>query len=171
MPMFYTPKPRQFHYKPRFFDPEREDWEKLKEKYNLDGTTAVDEKDKDGYMPPENADMQEKSTANEKDNADLEYFQRRVRDLERKERQEKQKIGLADLFRKRDIPQFHYVSRFDENGNLKDDAATTKNAPTKKRRIARRFDEDEMDRFQPVPAGKIMVYTLLVCILLYLVFA
>ena len=31
--MFYTPKPRQFRYKPRFYDPEKERWEALKQKY------------------------------------------------------------------------------------------------------------------------------------------
>ena len=33
MPMFYTPKPRQFKYRPRFYDPEKERWEALKQKY------------------------------------------------------------------------------------------------------------------------------------------
>ena len=46
--MFYTPKPRQYHYKPRFYDPEREDWELLKAKYNLDENgnprTPIEEK-------------------------------------------------------------------------------------------------------------------------------
>ena len=35
MPMFYTPKPRQFRYQPRFYDPEKEKWEALKAKYAL----------------------------------------------------------------------------------------------------------------------------------------
>ncbi len=160
--MFYTPKPRQYHYKPRFYDPEREDWELLKAKYNLDENgnprTPIEEK---------TATVASDQQATE--DQDLEYFQRRLREIERKEREEKQKIGLADLFRKRERPQFHYVSRFDENGNLKETTSSTNGSV--KKRITRRFDEDEMDRFKPVPAGKIMVYTLLVCVLLYLVFA
>lgn len=160
--MFYTPKPRQFHYKPRFYDPEREDWELLKAKYNLDENgnprTPIEEK---------TATVANDQQATE--DQDLEYFQRRLREIERKEREEKQKIGLADLFRKRERPQFHYVSRFDENGNLKETTSSANGSV--KKRITRRFDEDEMDRFKPVPAGKIMVYTLLVCVLLYLVFA
>lgn len=160
--MFYTPKPRQYHYKPRFYDPEREDWELLKAKYNLDENgnprTPIEEK---------TATVANDQQATE--DQDLEYFQRRLREIERKEREEKQKIGLADLFRKRERPQFHYVSRFDENGNLKETTSSTNGSV--KKRITRRFDEDEMDRFKPVPAGKIMVYTLLVCVLLYLVFA
>ncbi|MBQ6096184.1 MAG: hypothetical protein IJK99_00415 [Bacteroidales bacterium] len=160
--MFYTPKPRQYHYKPRFYDPEREDWELLKAKYNLDENgnprTPIEEK-------PATVANDQQATEDQ----DLEYFQRRLREIERKEREEKQKIGLADLFRKRERPQFHYVSRFDENGNLKETTSSANGSV--KKRITRRFDEDEMDRFKPVPAGKIMVYTLLVCVLLYLVFA
>lgn len=171
MPMFYTPKPRQFHYKPRFYDPEREDWETLKKKYNLDGQPSSDGRADAADTAAASTEKPYDGDMQSTDDKDLEYFQRRLRDIERKERQEKQKIGLADLFRKRERPQFHYVSRFDENGNLTETAATTTRDSSVKRRITRRFDEDEMDRFKPVPAGKIMVYTLLVCILLYLVFA
>ena len=171
MPMFYTPKPRQFHYKPRFYDPEREDWETLKKKYNLDGQPSPDGRADAADTAAASAEKPYDGEIKSTDDKDLEYFQRRLRDIERKERQEKQKIGLADLFRKRERPQFHYVSRFDENGNLTETAATTPRDGAVKRHITRRFDEDEMDRFKPVPAGKIMVYTLLVCILLYLVFA
>lgn len=169
--MFYTPKPRQFHYKPRFYDPEREDWETLKKKYNLDDQPSSDGRADAADTAAASAEKPYGGETQSTDDKDLEYFQRRLRDIERKERQEKQKIGLADLFRKRERPQFHYVSRFDENGNLTETAATTTRESAVKRHITRRFDEDEMDRFKPVPAGKIMVYTLLVCILLYLVFA
>jgi hypothetical protein len=169
--MFYTPKPRQFHYKPRFYDPEREDWETLKKKYNLDGQPSSDGRADAADTAAASAEKPYDGEMQSTDDKDLEYFQRRLRDIERKERQEKQKIGLVDLFRKRERPQFHYVSRFDENGNLTETAATTTRDGAVKRHITRRFDEDEMDRFKPVPAGKIMVYTLLVCILLYLVFA
>lgn len=162
MPMFYTPKPRQFHYKPRFYDPEREDWDLLKAKYNLDENGNPQKPVKDDIA---NTDKNQQVA----EDKDLEYFQRRLREIERKEREDKQKIGLADLFRKRERPQFHYVSRFDENGNIKEPTATASSSV--KKRITRRFDEDEMDRLKPVPAGKLMVYTLLVCILLYLVFA
>ena len=34
MPMFYIPKPRQFKYQPRFYDPKKERWEELKRKYS-----------------------------------------------------------------------------------------------------------------------------------------
>lgn len=188
MPMFYTPKPRQFHYKPRFYDPEREDWELLKAKYNLDdagnpkssGSAQTSNLEKDILAAPQadSQHLQEEEAAalpNKDiqgiDDKDLEYFQRRLRDIDRKERQEKQKITLADLFRKRERPQFHYVSRFDENGNLIDNPSTSTKGNAVKRHITRRFNDEDMDGLKPVPAGKIMIYTLLVCVLLYLIFA
>lgn len=161
MPMFYTPKPRQFHYRPRFYDPEKEEWEKLKTKYRLDNDLPLDDNE-----------LRSQSQANDQNvDEDLEYFQRKVKSIERQERQNKQKIGLADMFRKREVPQFHYVSRFDSEGNIIDTTATPTKENAVKRRITRRFeDDDDFDRFKPVPAGKIMIYTLIVTFLLIFIF-
>ena len=100
----------------------------------------------------------------------MEYFQRKVRDIERTERQEKQKLTFADFFKKREKPQFHYVSRFDSEGNLLETPPEATKDASVKRRISRRFEDDDMDRYKPIPAGKIMIYTLLVCILLLFIF-
>lgn len=161
MPMFYTPKPRQFHYRPRFYDPEKEEWEKLKTKYRLDND-----------LPLDDDELRSQSQTNDQNvDEDLEYFQRKVKSIERQERQNKQKIGLADMFRKREVPQFHYVSRFDSEGNIIDTTATPTKENAVKRRITRRFeDDDDFDRFKPVPAGKIMIYTLIVTFLLIFIF-
>ena len=161
MPMFYTPKPRQFHYRPRFYDPEKEEWEKLKTKYRLDND-----------LPLDDDELRSQSQTNDQNvDEDLEYFQRKVKSIERQERQNKQKIGLADMFRKREVPQFHYVSRFDSDGNIIDTTATPTKENAVKRRITRRFeDDDDFDRFKPVPAGKIMIYTLIVTFLLIFIF-
>lgn len=161
MPMFYTPKPRQFHYRPRFYDPEKEEWEKLKTKYRLDND-----------LPLDDDELRSQSQANDQNvDEDLEYFQRKVKSIERQEQQNKQKIGLADMFRKREVPQFHYVSRFDSEGNIIDTTATPTKENAVKRRITRRFeDDDDFDRFKPVPAGKIMIYTLIVTFLLIFIF-
>ena len=67
-------------------------------------------------------------------------------------------------------PQFHYVSRFDSEGNLLETPPETTRDASVKRRISRRFEDDDMDRYKPIPAGKIMIYTLLVCILLLFIF-
>lgn len=161
MPMFYTPKPRQFHYRPRFYDPEKEEWEKLKTKYRLDNDLPLDDDELRSQSQANNQNVDE----------ELEYFQRKVKSIERQERQNKQKIGLADMFRKREVPQFHYVSRFDSEGNIIDTTATPTKENAVKRRITRRFeDDDDFDRFKPVPAGKIMIYTLIVTFLLIFIF-
>lgn len=161
MPMFYTPKPRQFHYRPRFYDPEKEEWEKLKTKYRSDNDLPLDDDELRSQSQANNQNVDE----------DLEYFQRKVKSIERQERQNKQKIGLADMFRKREVPQFHYVSRFDSEGNIIDTTATPTKENAVKRRITRRFeDDDDFDRFKPVPAGKIMIYTLIVTFLLIFIF-
>lgn len=177
MPMFYTPKPRQFHYKPWFYDPEKEEWEKLKTKYRLENGLPLDdnklrEKSIVCDTPMHSATPPKEGTSeNEDADKDLEYFQRKVRDIERNERQEKQKLTLKDFFKKREKPQFHYVSRFDSEGNLMEIPPTTMKENTVKKRINRRFSDEEMDGLKPVPAGKIMIYTLLVCLLLYFIFS
>ncbi len=164
MPMFYTPKPRQFHYTPRLYNPEKEEWEKLKSKYRLEHALPLDDEE---YLKKIENDRQTNNS--QQDNADLEYFQRRLKEIQRKEREEKNKLSLSDLFRKREVPQFHYTSRFDEDGNLKESAPISTETLAS-RRIKRRFEEDDMERFKPIPAGKIIVYTLLVCILLIFIF-
>lgn len=158
MPMFYTPKPRQFHYRPWFYDPEKEEWEQLKMKYKIQSESS--------HLPSDESQM---PTAT--DDNDLEYFQRRVRDIDREERQQRQKLTIQDLFRRREKPTFHYVSRFDENGNLLEtQPSATKNAEVK-HRIQRRFDNaEDWDRFKPIPASKIIVSTLLVFMLLIFIF-
>lgn len=167
--MFYTPKPRQFHYKPWFYDPEKEEWEKLKMKYQI----LKEEKESSAANTDSPSANGVKQGGGECDSdKELEYFQRRVRDIDREERQARQKMTVMDLFRRREKPTFHYVSRFDADGNLLDTPPTaTKNAEVK-RRIQRRFDNaDDWDRFKPIPAGKIMVSVLLVCMLLFFIFS
>ena len=148
MPMFHTPKPRQFRYQPRFYDPEKERWEVLKQKYADE--RAAEEAAQDADNP----------------GSDLEYFQRRVREINREERHSQGGLTWKDLFRKREMPTFNYQPRF----------ATTEREGTgehlqqfKKRStsIRRRFDIADKDYLKPVPAGRIMLYTLLVCALLY----
>ena len=166
MPMFYTPKPRQFHYKPRFYDPEKERWEALKQKYADERALreAMEEADELESQPA--GDMPAGDAADK----DLEYFQKRVRELDR---QEKHKgLTWKDMFRKREMPKFNYQPRFQngeqsvENGEM---GVGEHIAEFKKRgvKIKRRFDVTDPDYMKPVPATRIMLYTLLVCLLLY----
>lgn len=148
MPMFHTPKPRQFRYQPRFYDPEKERWEALKQKY-----------------ADERAAEEARNNAAE-GGEDLEYFQRRLREIDRRERHSKGGLTWKDMFRKREMPQFNYQPRF----------ATTESEGTgehihqfkqRGKSIKRRFDIADKDYLKPVPAGRIMFYALLVCALLY----
>lgn len=143
--MFYTPKPRQFTYRPRFYDPEKERWEALKQKYA----------DEHAAQEP----RQEQADATD----ELAYFQRRVRELDRLERS---KLTWKDAFRKREMPTFNYQPRFADTGDS-DTGEHLKNFKSGTSKIRRRFDVSDVDYMKPIPAGRIMLYALLVCALLY----
>ena len=148
--MFSTPKPRQFTYRPRFYDPEKEEWERIKRKYASESESSATATD----------DTSDPSTT---DN-EVAYFERRLREMEREERAQASKFGWRDLFRKREMPSFHYTPRF---STADSEAATEPVRQNKtKRKITRRFDMESVEYFKPVPAGKIMLYTLAALLLL-----
>lgn len=151
MPMFYTPKPRQFHYDPRFYNPEKEKWEALKKKYADQSGKETSDKTTD---------------ASDDTSAELAYFQQRVRSLDREESRQNSRLGWKDLFRKREMPTFNYQPRF--QGNANDDSVsediTPKRAPVK---IKRRFDIESSEYMKPVSGGKILLYVGIVLMLLY----
>jgi len=178
MPMFYTPKPRQFHYTPRFYDPEKEKWEALKKKYSdlLSGA------DRTG-----NSGSQQSAVSDETTDAELAYFEQRVREIENDEKRESRKLGFSDLFRRRKMPMFNYQPRFQSGASRTGDnnsQQTTEGADSaildkyasegtgyksRKIKIRRRFDMGDSDYMKPVSGGKIILYALLACLLLYLI--
>ena len=155
MPMFYTPKPRQFHYTPRLYDPEKEKIERLKQKYR-------------SYETGSDEDTDATNNLDALADADVEYFKRKVQAIDREERIKNGKFTLKDVVRKREMPKFNYTPRFDENGKIRDTATQDKKAA---KHIRHRFDTDEVDTPQPVPAGKIILYTLIVFLLSVFVFS
>ncbi len=165
--MFYTPKPRQFHYQPRFYDPEKERWEALKQKY------ADERALREAMEQAEEHESQQTAEVPAGADNDLEYFQRRVRELDREEK--RQGLTWKDMFRKREMPKFHYQPRFQSTESTESAAEGGEQgvgehlAEFKKRgvKIKRRFDVTGSDDLEPVPAGRIMLYALLVCMLLY----
>ena len=166
--MFYTPKPRQFHYKPRFYDPEKERWEALKAKYALEKELEERRKESEGTPEPLGDSTLDAVEQLDGEDKDLEYFQRRVREINREEKHK----GLTwkDLFRKREMPKFNYQPRFSATETEGEKLGTGEHiAEFKKRgvKIKRRFDVTDPDYMKPVPAGRIMLYTLLVLMLLY----
>lgn len=165
--MFYTPKPRQFHYQPRFYDPEKERWEALKQKY------ADERALREAMEQAEELESQQPAEVPAGADNDLEYFQRRVRELDREEK--RRGLTWKDMFRKREMPKFHYQPRFQSTESAESAAEGGEQgvgehlAEFKKRgvKIKRRFDVTGSDDLEPVPAGRIMLYALLVCMLLY----
>ena len=95
MPMFYVPKPRQFNYRPRFYDPHKEMLEELKRKYSDHPAGASQE--------------------------DMEYFERRLREIDGEN--QSSKLTWKDVFRKRKMPKFEYKPRFSSERDLLDDAS------------------------------------------------
>ncbi|MBQ0015758.1 MAG: hypothetical protein KBT04_02085 [Bacteroidales bacterium] len=164
--MFYTPKPRQFHYEPRFYDPEKERWEELKRKYAATHPSLTE-------APTQDTDT---------DDDELRYFQDKVRQIDRSRRQHR--LGLMDLFRKRKMPKFNYQPRF-QQGSTPSPAGGEATAPQAtadadlmnkyanndsrpyKIHIRRRYDISDTDYMKPMSAGKIMLYGLLTFLLLY----
>lgn len=166
MPLFYTPKPRQFRYQPRFYDPEKEKWEALKAKYALERELEkrANESEKSEYT--EHSDYSDDS------DKELAYFQQRVRELDREEKRGKKGLTWKDMFRKREMPQFNYQPRFSNSettAKTEEQGTGAHLAAFKKRstKIKRRFDVTDKDYMKPIPATRIMLYTLLVCLLLY----
>lgn len=170
MPMFYTPKPRQFHYQPRFYNPEKERWEALKQKY-ADERALREALESASEVETSSADNATQTCAND---ADLTYFQRRVREIDLAERQKQRGLTWKDLFRKREMPKFKYQPRF--SGNTETDSPTPAAQGTgehlaefKRRnvKIKRRFDISDPNYMKPVPATRIMLYAFLAFLLIY----
>lgn len=186
MPMFYTPSPRKFHYTPRFYDPEKEEWNKMKQRYGIDGKApiATQEDATADYTTAESTTSEatthkgtvaENSTPTAQEgNTDLAkeiaYFEARDRELTRQEKAKQSKFGWQDLFRKREMPKFNYQPRFSEGGTPADPVTVESEMKAKKKRISRRFDIEDTKYFEPIPAGKIMLYALGATLLLAWIF-
>lgn len=168
--MFETPKPKQFRYQPRFYDPEKERWEALKQKYAdqrlLESLENEEFKEHGSELPESGNAPPESRPQNSDTDKDLEYFQRRVRELDRKERS---KLTWKDMFRKREMPKFNYQPRFATNGATSDTAEHLSDFKRRGVKIKRRFgnQDPEDNTLKPVPAGRIMLYALLATLLLY----
>lgn len=164
--MFEVDKPRRFHYEPRFYDPEKEKWEALKKKY------AIEQEKKEA----KEAEHKEGDEENE-----LEYFERRLRDLDRKDHAQAGKMTWKDLFRKREMPKFNYQPRFSSNVTEQAKTTSTEEGATDtdltekyrqakhKIKIKRRYDISDTNYMKPVSGTKIIMYCFIVFLLLVLI--
>jgi len=169
--MFEVEKPRRFHYEPRFYDPEKEKWEALKKKY------AIEQERKE-------AQAGNSSDSGASSDAELEYFEQRVKDIEKEERAKATKLSWRDLFRKREMPKFNYQPRFvdgvdtkaqpqQEKGELPsvdDDTLADKYRAAKHQiKIKRRFDISDSEYMKPISGTKIILYCFIVFLLISLI--
>lgn len=165
--MFEVDKPRRFHYEPRFYDPEKEKWEALKKKY------AIEQEKKEAM---------EQATDNGEEKDELAYFEKRVRDLDKEERNQSAKMTWKDLFRKREMPKFNYTPRFSGSATAtaseasnaevssQDESLTEKYRQAKHQiKIRRRFDISDTDYMKPVSGTKIILYCFIVFLLITLI--
>ena len=169
--MFEVEKPRQFHYVPRFYDPEKEKWEALKKKY------AIEQEKK------ENAEANATQTGEDgDDDATLEYFQQRVRDINREKNAKSSQLTWRDLFRKREMPKFNYQPRFSgaaqQQAQSADDADTNAQSLVEKYwqakrqiKIRRRFDISDSEYMKPISGTKIVLYGFIAFILILVIIA
>ena len=168
--MFEVEKPRQFRYVPRFYDPEKEKWEALKKKY------AIEQEKKST-----DAEQQEASDAGGGD-AELEYFQRRVRDINYENLKKNSRLTWRDLFRKREMPKFNYQPRFSGEAVPKVDEGISSDVDVQRLtdkywqakrqiKIRRRFDISDSEYMKPISGTKIVLYGMIAFILLLVIVA
>jgi len=173
--MFEVEKPRRFHYEPRFYDPEKEKWEALKKKY------AIEQERKEA-QEGKMAGSEGKMAGDD----DLQYFEQRLKDLDKEERANASKLTWRDLFRKREMPRFHYQPRFvdgidtkatTESGkeqlppNDDESLADKYRAARHQIKIKRRFDISDSEYMKPIPGTKIILYCFIVFLLISLIIA
>ena len=173
--MFEVEKPRRFHYEPRFYDPEEEKWEALKKKY------AIEQERKEA-QEGKMAGSEGKMAGDD----DLQYFEQRLKDLDKEERANASKLTWRDLFRKREMPRFHYQPRFvdgidtkatTESGkeqlpqNDDESLADKYRAARHQIKIKRRFDISDSEYMKPISGTKIILYCFIVFLLISLIIA
>lgn len=169
--MFEVDKPRRFHYEPRFYDPEKEKWEALKKKY------AIEQERKEA----ESGNTAKNGVSSDEE---LQYFEQRVKDLEREERAKSSQLTWRDLFRKREMPKFNYQPRFVNGVDTKaqteegkgelpavdDNTLADKYRAAKHQiKIKRRFDISDPNYMKPISGTKIILYCFLVFLLISLI--
>ena len=172
--MFEVEKPRRFHYEPRFYDPEKEKWEALKYKY----AAEREKKEQTEAVPPADSG----DGAGQDSDKELQYFEQRVRDLDKRTREESSKLTWRDLFRKREMPKFNYQPRFSAGVPTASESAAPADAATpaadlvekyrqnrRRIKIKRRFDISDEEYMKPVSGTKIMLYCLVVFLLIVLI--
>lgn len=140
MGMFYTPSPRRFTYKPRFYSEEKEELEMLKAKY-----------------------AKQKNAPAETTDEDVRYYRDLVDSFDKKE----ETSGAFSFLKRRQVRQFSYKPRFADSGEPT--AENPDGAPKgygRKIELKKAMHERHSSyTAEPVPASRIFIYAAIVSII------
>ncbi len=138
--MFYTPSPRRFTYKPRYYSEEKEELETLRSKYANRSQ---------GESNPATTDEE------------IEYYRRLVDSFDKKE----EKKRTFAFLRRKPLPTFNYKSRF----SGADTPADSSQTPKYHRKIELKkamHDRHSSYTAEPVPTSRIFIYAAIVSIII-----
>ena len=136
--MFYTPSPRRFTYKPRYYSEEKEELEMLRAKY-------ANRKEGD----PETTDE------------DLKYYRDLVNSFDKKE----ERPSLSGLLKRKQVRQFNYKPRFSGAETLSDSTEPPKYHSKIELKKAM-HERHSSYTAEPVPASRIFIYAAIVSIII-----
>ncbi len=146
---FYTPKPRQFTYRPIYYDSKKEAFEKLKKEYET-STQNVSEDDKKL----------------------LEYYEKRITELE-SERQTKKK---QSFWSRKKIRKFNYQPRF--QNSTTEQTITEVSVPTQKEvsykeplKMRRSLYYEDRTFVNAIKSSRILIYLIIAILLCIWIFA
>ncbi|MBO4741340.1 MAG: hypothetical protein J5605_06820 [Bacteroidales bacterium] len=140
MGMFYTPSPRRFNYKPRFYSEEKEELEMLEAKY-----------------------AKQKNATSETTDEDVRYYRDLVDSFDKKE----EKNSFFSFLKRKQVRQFSYKPRFSDNGEpLAEKQDEASKGYGRKIELKKAMHERHSSyTAEPVPASRIFIYAAIVSII------
>ena len=140
MGMFYTPSPRRFTYKPRYYSEEKEELEMLRSKY-----------------------ANQKQASDDTPDEDLRYYRNLVDSFDKKE----EKTSFSGLLKRKQVRQFSYKPRFADNGEpiaeQKDEVSKGYGHKVELKKAMK--ERHSSYTAEPVPASRIFIYAAIVSII------
>lgn len=143
MGMFYTPSPRRFTYKPRYYSEEKEELERLRAKYA---------NRKDGEPDPAATDE------------NLKYYRDLVDSFDKKE----ERLSFSGLLKRKQVRQFSYKPRFADNGEPTDEQQSESPKGYGRKIELKKAMHERHSSYtsEPVPASRIFIYAAIVSIII-----
>ncbi len=138
--MFYTPSPRRFTYKPRYYSEEKEELEMLRSKYA---------NRKEGQPDPVATDVE------------IDYYRRLVDSFDKKE-EKKRSFGFL---RRKPLPTFNYKPRF-SGAETPSDSTEPPKYHSKIDLKKAMHERHSSYTAEPVPTSRIFIYAAIVSIII-----